>query len=239
MLNRTLPIFFSLIILLLVSCATDSIELQEPEITFPEPIEGVAASLSGSVEDETGFPIVGAVVTCKSCLPVQQTRSDDKGNFQFLNVVVEGDSGFLSVSSEGRFDGFRRFGLLEGRVNYTQIQLKEKQLLGSLDSQQEGVLTDISGATINLPANGIVDDTGQLYSGDYNVFMSWIDPSSEDLNLSMVGDLSAIDAEGQQVGLSTYGMLHVELETPSGAPLNIGDGNTCLLYTSPSPRDRG
>jgi len=155
--------------------------------------------------------------------------TDDKGDFRFLSVEVKGGSAYLTVNSSGKFDGFRRVPLLEDKLNYTRVLLKEKVSLGRLSASQGGELSHNSEAVISLPANGIVDATGQSYSGDYNVFMSWIDPTSEDLNLRMVGDLSAIDSEGELVGLSTYGMLQVELEAEDGSELNLSEGSTAVL----------
>jgi len=216
-------------VLILASCSTDTLELDEPEIIFPDPVELLESSLQGSVEDESGLPISGAIVTCHSCLPEQEVLTDDKGDFQFLNVEVKGGSAYLSINSAGKFDGFRRLGLLEARVNYTRVLLKEKISLGTLTANQGGELIHNSGAVISLPPNGIVDAAGQSYSGDYDVFMSWIDPVSEDLNERMVGDLSAIDTDGELVGLSTYGMLQVELEAPDGSSLNLDEGSIAIL----------
>jgi len=45
----------------------------------------------------------------------------------------------------------------------------------------------------------------------------------------MVGDLSAIDMEGNPRSLATYGMLQIELLDASGNELNIAPGNTATL----------
>ena len=55
--------------ILLVSCSTDTLVLEEPEIIFPESVELIESSLLGSVEDEAGLPVSDALVTCHSCLP--------------------------------------------------------------------------------------------------------------------------------------------------------------------------
>jgi len=221
--------FLFIFTIILASCSDDALILQEPEVTFPDTVELLEGNLIGSVEDEAGLPISDALVTCLSCLPVQEIMTDDKGDFRFLNVEVKGGSAYLTVNSSGKFDGFRRVPLLEDKLNYTRVLLKEKVSLGRLSASQGGDLSHISGAVISLPASGIVDAAGQSYTGEYNVFMSWIDPTSEDLNLRMVGDLSAIDSEGELVGLSTYGMLQVELEATDGSELNLNEGSTAVL----------
>jgi len=217
------------LIIILASCSDDTLILQEPEVTFPDPVELIESNLLGSVEDESGLPVSDALVTCITCVPTQEVLTDDKGDFQFLNAEVKGGSAYLTVNSAEKFDGFRRVALLEDRFNYTRVLLKEKVSLGRLTASQGGDLSDNNGALISLSANGIVDADGQSYSGDYDVFMSWIVPTSEDLNLRMVGDLSAMDSEGELVGLSTFGMLQVELEAPNGSELNLSEGSTAAL----------
>ena len=219
-----------LALIYLSSCATDEIILENPDpIIFPDPVELLSTSLLGSVEDEAGIPIEGAVVICQNCLPLQETLTDERGDFQFIDIEVKGGSAFISVSSDGRFDGYRRYALLEDRYNYTRILLKEKLALGTLQASDGGELIADDGASITLPANGIVDASGQSYTGEYEVFLSWIDPSSADLNLTMMGDLSGISSDNEQVGLSTYGMLQIELESPDGFPLNLGEETMATL----------
>ena len=156
--------------------------------------------------------------------------TSNDGSFQFLNVEVRGSSAYLNVESIGKFDGFRRFGILDGRSNYTVISLIDKISSGRVSAQERVVVDDInSNAVITLPANGIVNSSGQTYTGDYNVFLSWINPEFQDLNLRMVGDLSAIDADGELVGLSTFGMLQVELEAIDGSDLNLAEGSSAIL----------
>ncbi len=220
---------FLIVCLCITSCAEESLSVQEPITIFPEPVQISIASLNGSVEDEDGLPLIGAQVTCLNCLPEAEMITDEKGNFQFLNVPFSGNTGFLAVTAEGYFDGYRRLGIVENRINYTRVQLRERQSVGNLSTAEGGTLNHASGARIDLPVNGIIDVNGMQYTGNYEVYMSWIDPSSKDLNMSMMGDLSAIDAENNLVGLATYGMLQVELESPDGISLNLANQSSATL----------
>ena len=231
--NQTISklLFYVACALLISSCADDLV-LEGPldtPIDFPDPVLLTPSSLLGSVDDEVGLPIAEALVTCLNCLPQVETRTDDKGDFSFRDIELRGGSALLSVTSPGKFDGFRRMGVVAERTNYTRIQLREKAMLGTVSAADGGTLTHGSGAVITLPVDGIVNDAGQVHAEDYQVFMSWIDPTSPDLNMTMMGDLSAIDAEGELVGLSTFGMLQVELEAGDGTPLNLREGTTAAL----------
>ena len=53
--------------------------------------------------------------------------------------------------------------------------------------------------------------------------MQFLDPNSSDLIDKMPGDLSALNANGDERALETYGMVAVELTSPTGQKLNIAD----------------
>jgi len=92
-----------------------------------------------------------------------------------------------------------------------------------------GTIETNDGAKVTFGSNTIIDSNGNLYNGSVSVYAHWYDPTSEDLSLTMPGDLRATDALGNEVQLATFGMLAVELETPDGQPLNISEGNTAEL----------
>ena len=75
--------FLFIFTIILASCSDDALILQEPEVTFPDTVELLEGNLIGSVEDEAGLPISDALVTCLSCLPVQEVMTDDKETFDF------------------------------------------------------------------------------------------------------------------------------------------------------------
>lgn len=228
--NQSVTIFlFAVLFLGICSCASDDLVIGEPKIIFPEPSELITVSMFGSLEDEEGLPLANALVVCENCLTTQTTTSDKNGDFRFTDIEVKGESGYITISSEGKFDAFRRIWLQEEKNNYTRIMMKDQTSIGTLTSSEGGQVIHESGASISMPANGIVDEDGQAYEGDYKVFMHRIDPTATDLNLSIVGDLSAITAEGDLLGLSTYGMLQVELESPNGKALNLKHNSIATL----------
>jgi hypothetical protein len=64
--------------------------------------------------------------------------------------------------------------------------------------------------------------------------MTWIDPSASNLADIVMGDLRGVTTAGQERGLETYGMIGVELTSPSGQPLNVAAGKKADL-TFPIP----
>lgn len=206
-----------------------------PDVDFPEPGASLVTSISGVVTDLVGDGLVDAIVTCVSCEDRPTTTTDEKGGFSFIKVKNEGAEAYLSVSSRNKFDGYRRFPVLADKQNYTSFMLRDKVMQASIDAQSGGTTKLSSGAEMILPSNGIINAQGQKYTGDVDVYFSWIDPSSEELAETMMGDLSGIGTDGELVGLSTFGMLQVELESADGSALNLAEGSTAeLLFPVPS-----
>ena len=208
--------------LLLSSCAEDGIIDESPRVTIPESQELITATLYGRVLDANGSPLGMAEVVYHNGISPVMVLSETDGSFLIEEVQNKGRAAFLSVTSSGKFEAFRKFSILPGRYNYTEIQMKEYEIIGSVSSSEGGSLSLNTGAAIKLPANGIVQSTGEPYTGEVSVAMAWIDPSSDNLSREMVGDLSGIDSEGNIRSLSTFGMLQVELIGTQGQLLNLG-----------------
>lgn len=221
-------------ILWFASCAEEGIIQETPRVSIPEPQELVTATLYGQVLDETGAPIPDANVTFRSGLTPMQVVTDEDGYFLIEDVDNKGRAAYVSVTYPGKFEAFRKFSLVAYRNNYTEIKMMDRDVIGTIESATGGTLTQDDGASIDLPANGIVRDNGQTYVGEVSVAMSWIDPSAEDLSQRMVGDLSGVDLDGNLRSLSSMGMLQVELIASDGSLLNLGNDQTAEL-TFPIP----
>ncbi len=206
--------------LLLFSCAKESMTTIDSETEFPSTGEVVGATIYGAVLNEEG-PIENAQVQLKSSDVFLTTMTDEYGNFLFENIKNKGATAYITVVKDGKFDAFRRMGVTAEKYNYTQIKMVDKIVLGSINNAQGSTLSHDSGAKITLASNGVIDNNGNIVNGNYDVSMSWIDPSSDDLAQRMVGDLSGIDEEGNIRALGSFGMLQVELNGANGEELNL------------------
>lgn len=216
-----------LLLVLLHSCqrelnfpngSTPSVDVVNDNIT-------VVAGVCGTVIDEVGRPVSGALVTC-----VGQTQSTDRyGNFSFKNVSLSKANGSVKVSKTGYFTHYRSFVSTAGRMHQVRIQLLPKSNSGSFDAATGGTVTLPNGAKLTLPANAVADASGNAYSGQVQVAMTWIDPSATNLSETVMGDLRGITTAGEERGLETYGMIGVELSSPSGQALNVAAGKKADL----------
>lgn len=185
----------------------------------------VTAGVRGTVIDESGRPVSGALVTCGT-----QTQSTDRyGSFSFRNISISKANGSVKVVKNGYFTHYRSFVSTAGIIHQVRIQLLPKNNSGSFDASTGGTVTLPTGAKLTMPANAVADASGNAYSGQVQVAMTWIDPAANNLPETVMGDLRGITTTGSERGLETYGMIGVELRSPSGQSLNVAAGKKADL----------
>ena len=215
----------------------EEVDLERESITDVKPKEIINTNLRGTVFDENNQVVEQAEVQIKTAEGWQKKQTDEFGQFEFLDVRVKGASAFIKVSSPGKFEAFRRADVIRNENNYTELKLLERTIVGTINASSGGEVSASSGAAVRLPANGVVTQNGQAYTGNISVAMQWIDPTADDLHQRMVGDLSGIDIEGNEVVLGTFGMMNVELLDDQGNELQLDDEARAEL-TWPVPSER-
>ncbi len=232
----------ALIFLLLISCDRDN-EIETINTTDrPDPtiIEGytknsffVNASVTGRVVDKNNNGIQGATVSYNDL----STSTNEYGHFFFIDEELDMEGSFIKVSKASYFDGSRTFYPKEGNMAFIRIQLIEKSFSESFDATSGGQIAVENGGSIVFSPNSIVDQqTNTLYQGEVKVVAYWLDPTSTNTYDRMPGDLAGIDKLNEPVILGTYGMMSVELESPSGDKLQIAEGKTAEL-SFPIPQE--
>ncbi len=233
----------SLLFLTLFACRKDVDESLTSEVTMGEPttttipynpeVEEVTATLFGIVTDENGVLIANAAVK----LDNTSISTDEAGRFVFKDITMNALGTFVQIKKGGYFDASHRFFPEEGSVNYVTIAMLAKDNSGTFISNDGGVITTPDGVEIDFPANSIINANGTTYDGSVEVFAKWIDPTADNLQEIMPGNLQGIrieDGAYQEVALASYGMVAVELESPNGAPLNLGnDLNATISFPVP------
>lgn len=238
MIARLLSPASSLILLtLLFSACVNEFENIEESTPTIIPQEIITTSLYGKVMNEQGAPVENATVELANAPIPMTTTTDTYGQFEFIDINVKGRSAFLKVNAEGKLKGFRRASVLANSLNYTEVQLWDKEVAGRINAQTGGLVSTSEGASLSLPANAVVDQNGNPYAGEISVVMQWIDPSSDQLYRQLVGDLSGIDQAGNDVVLGTFGMMGVELLDEAGNELQIAENMRAEL-TWPVPQSR-
>jgi hypothetical protein len=230
-------LFLSFIAFFSLQSCVEELDIERESVSSVTPKEIVKSSIYGKVIDENNQAIPNAQVTLQTAEGSKSSETNSYGQFEFFNVRVKASSAFLKVSVPGKFEGFRRVDVVKNAVNYTEIKMLDRQIAGSIDAGSGGAVSTLSGAQVRLPANAVVTQSGQAYTGPISVAMQWIDPTAEDLYQRLVGDLSGIDIEGNEVVLGTFGMMNVELLDNQGNELQLADDARAEL-TWPVPSER-
>lgn len=196
-----------------------------PGETAVNDAERVTGGVNGIVINENNQPVAGVTVSSGT----NTTTTDRYGVFKFRNIQLSKANGTVKVEKTGYFTGYRSFVATEGRINNVRIKMLPKTNSGSFDAATGGLVSLGSGAKLQMPANAVTDAAGTAYTGNVNVAMTWIDPSSADLPYNVMGDLRGVLSTGAERGLTTFGMIGVELTGATAQPLKVAAGKTADL----------
>ncbi len=187
-------------------------------IIFPQ--EDVIASLFAQIRNQDGDPVENVFVS----LGTETRTSDSDGMVYFKDVAMNAKGTVVKFEKEGFFDIAKIFNPQADKTSYLNVSLLPRMSLGTFSAAVGGTVSTVAGAKIILPANGFVDEVGNAYTGEVNVYGTYLNPLAEEVFYTMPGDLRAVDAEGKFKQLATYGMIGAELEGVSGEKLQIAEG---------------
>lgn len=229
-------LFFTLFSLTLIfaSCIKEDDSLQEMETPTPELYmlysgQDISANFFVKITDPSSLPLSGAVVWVDNV----QSISDEHGIAQFSGVSVDSKRTHVKVSASGYLDGSRNINPTDNGLNYVNIQMMQKVLLGTFNTAAGSSLDMGNGVLLDFAAGALKNDNGGDFNGEVSVYSAYIDPSSDSFGWQIPGDLIGMDGTDANV-LESYGMIGVELESPTGEELNLGDGQEATL-TFPVP----
>jgi hypothetical protein len=209
----------------------DDIDVIIPNNETPDLVTKVNSSVSGFVTDENNAAVLGASVK----VGIATATTDKYGYFEIRNTDVVKNAATVTVSKPGYFKGIKTYIASANKSAFFRIKLIPKTTAGTISSTTGGNVTLSNGLIVSLPIDAVVNaGSGAAYSGVINVAAHWIDPTANDLNSTMPGDLRALNASGALKILQTYGMAAVELTGAGGELLQIATGKKATL-TFPVP----
>ncbi len=219
--------FFVLLIgsLFFISCGKDEILDGDEETTIIDgvPYDDSIVSFQGLVVTPDGDPLPGASVTSGLITGI----TDEFGKFEMTSIPAQQRSAYVTISHPDYHTAYKFATAKNPGVGYIKVRMIERKLTKTIQASEGGLVEMNGGASLNLPANGFVDDMGNVYGGEVNVYAYWIDPVGSRLSEEMPGDLRAYD-NNEYVQLGTFGMVSVDLIGANGEDLNLGDE-----YTAP------
>ncbi|MEE9439919.1 MAG: carboxypeptidase-like regulatory domain-containing protein, partial [Saprospiraceae bacterium] len=224
MIKHINKLMFLFAILVLASCIKDSEEFV--------PINGersVTGDIFGIVTDTIGQPVEGALVFFGS----RTKTTNQLGVYQFKNVKIDVKHNFLNIEKAGYFKATKTFRSVKEK---SEILLKTLLMAKDFDrsiNSEEGGIVEKGRTTLTFPAGSIVDEaTGELYSGEVKVALQFLYPNDALIDQMMPGDLTAVDKDGIYSVLTSFGMNYVELQSESGAKLQIKEGKSVTMTSN-------
>ena len=215
------------LLLAVTGCRKDIEGVGDEDTIITTPIKNsTIANIDGLVADLTGAPISNASIELNG----QTVVTDQYGYFRMTDKIIPNAGGMVKITKDGYFDSYKFVHPTSaGDYSHIKIILPTQSLSGTFNSSNGGTVETSDGAKVDFSANTIMNADGTAYTGGVNVYTYWYNPTADDLQRTMPGDLRARDTQGNEVQLATYGMLAVELQSPSGQSLNISEGNTATL----------
>lgn len=223
--------------LLLVASFLTLMSCKKEMDTFtPYPVTGsldrgkqVQARISGGVYNAEGQPLTGAKVTVGQDV----VYTDDNGIFVLSHAKVYDRIGHLVIEHQGYFTVPKSFQLGNSRDVHINTVLLKREQTGSFEGSAGGEVTD-RGLHLVFEPGSIVDQSGNPYDGPVQVYTTVINPDDEYFGMMMPAMLFGERLDGSGVVLETYGMIGVELTSPSNERLQVRDGRT-VRTTMPIP----
>ncbi len=210
-----LKIVFAFAILCIFSCQKDD-EGFRP-ISNGGGDTSYESDITGFVVNEDNDPVFGASVSFNGDV----VQTDEFGFYEFKDVLVDSRHNFINITKNGYFNGTKVFRTKSQSTLSFRTQLLEKNFNHSFNTSSGGTITE-ENVEINFTGNSVVfDGTSTEYSGEVMLAVRYLDPTDEALFLYMPGDLSGVDENNVLQTLTSYGMVYVEMETPSGEALQL------------------
>lgn len=203
------------VLLLLLLAVVPACDDQKPPM--PEPGE----RFSGILTDIQGTPLAGTV-------SVNGTRQETAADGSFEVVVPHADKYVFNAQAPHHlmlsevYSGSGRTSM-RPRLRPTEVfRVDPTQPISQMDSR---------GTLLELPAGALVDGEGKPASGPLSLSMHTYDLREE----QMVGDMSALTAEGELVALQSLGAVSVEFSDDAGKSYNLASGSKARISLKVDP----
>ncbi|MEC3906134.1 hypothetical protein VOI54_03835 [Tamlana sp. 2201CG12-4] len=225
----TLCIFF-------IGCHKDD-DSNTPPVTIEPPVvitdeefaqnnfgEEITASFIGQVIDKNGVNIENASISLKG----KTTVTDENGVFIINDISVNKNFVHIKVVATGYIQGSKSLIPIQDSPNNVKITLLKKENTASVNSGSSSEVTLSNGAKVEFTGDFINAD-GSSYNGQVNVMLDYLPPNMDTTFSTMPGMLFGRRENGTPTGMETYGMLFVNLYSPSGEKLNINPSSPAIL----------
>ena len=218
-----------LLSLVLTSCRKDNDTITNGSTVPTSPKEIILATFDGIVIDEFGTVLENAEVNIDGEIVLTNAigyfRVRTEANLNGTNI---------KVSKEGYVDAFANVVPFENEVNTFEFTLILKNLLPPVSSTSTDRISFGAGNSIQFAANSIVDQEGNNYSGNVNIYANFINATSKVFSQIVPGDMLAQRANNEEVIVKSFGVLVLEIADENGRELFLSEPAQLRIDVDPT-----
>jgi hypothetical protein len=177
--------------------------------------------------DSNGDPVSGVTVRIGSSTSI----TDNFGNALFKDVQVDKKRFIVKASKAGHFEAVKGVSIQQGNASYhVRFSMLPLPAPATFSASSGGNVNLNNGGTVVFTPGSIATASGTPYTGPVQVYSHYYSPADPNFETTVPGgDLLGIDDDGNNVALVSFGMMNVQLQDPSGNPLNLLPGTTAQL----------
>ena len=228
--KHTIKYLLCFLLISFLSCNDDDV-INEPTGGTP-PVEDfsehfgsqISAHFLGRVVDENKMPLQGVTITIGTSV----ATTDIYGIFSINNASANENFAYITAEKEGYIKGSRAMIPSSSQANQIEIMLLEQEVIATINAGEASTVDLDNGTSVTFDG-GFTTASGAAYDGAVDVVLKHLDPDNDNMSMMMPGMLFAQDLSGNAVTLETYGMLAVELKSPSGMDLQLAEGSSSQI----------
>ncbi len=172
-------------------------------------------------------PVSGATVK----LGFRTTLTNIDGSYQMDSAVLDKNVTVVTVEKEGFMTGIRTFSATSG-INEVNIKIFSKILSGEFETNVGGTVELPNFCKVEFSPNTIEKESGGSYTGLVRAYLVYLDPTKPYMPDYIPGSYLADDKNNNRVTLVSYGMIGVELESPTGEQLQLIKRKTATITSA-------
>ena len=188
-----------------------------------------SASLVGIVLNAYGQPLNDVTV---SILGTDFTATTDNGGRYRLEALSPSERSIVTFRKEAYAHTSVSVELREGIENTIIQRMAVVDHVFSFDSSDGYTFGDEEPLKLEFPSDNVVDEQGEVYNGSVVVEVTVFDLVSDTDNgnevLATPGDFTAVNSTGEEKTLESYGMVQINMTTPSGEDLQLGSQSSTI-----------
>jgi len=201
---------FCSIIGILLLCAGCPVIFTDDEYEF--------GSISGKVTDLNN----NSLAAVKVKLGDKEVYSDNNGLFLIEKIPI-GEDKVVEFTKSNHVSNQKQATIRLNKNTFVFAALGIWDKSETINPSQENTII-FQNAKVKLPANGIVDENLNPFTGDVTVKAAYFDPMSDNYGDVFPGDFEGENASGNTVQIESYGFINVELSGGNQA-LNLANGS--------------